>query len=293
MKKTLLLILLLNLSAFAKTNVAVAYPYLGKIVHAIGGDAVHVKVLASAKFDPHFIIPRPSLIPALAKADFLVVNGAGLEIGWLPPLIRSAHNPKIQVGSSTFIDVSRAIRLMNVPKSVSRGRGDIHPEGNPHFDTDPHNILPIARLITKRLSKIDSAHAQVYAQNLQKFTVSWKQYLKRFDDKMRTYKGKKVVQYHELYNYLLKRYGIHSLGNIEPLPGITPSSKHTLELINKMKREHVSTILQDPYHEKKTAKFIAAQTGAKVIVLPHDVGAVSHTASLQTFYNTIADRLCP
>jgi len=71
MKKTLLLILLLNLSAFAKTHVVVAYPYLGKIVQAIGGDAVHVKVLSSAKFDPHFVIPKPSLIPAIAKQIYL------------------------------------------------------------------------------------------------------------------------------------------------------------------------------------------------------------------------------
>ena len=110
---------------------------------------------------------------------------------------------------------------------------------------------------------------------------------------MKSCKGKKVIQYHELYNYLLKRYGIVSLANIEPLPGIAPSSKHTVALIQKMKKAHITTILQDPYHEKKTAKFIATKTGAKVIVLPHDVGAVSGTASLKDFYNTIAERLCP
>jgi len=292
-KTTLLLVLLLNISAFAKTHVVVAYPYLGKIVQAIGGDDVKVKVLASAKFDPHFVIPKPSLIPAIAKADLLVANGAGLEIGWLPPLIRSANNPKIQVGSPAFVDVSRVIRLMDVPKSISRAHGDIHPEGNPHFATDPQNILPIAKLITKKLSKIDSDHAQSYAKNLQKFTTTWRTYLKGFDAKMRSCKGLKVIQYHALYNYLLKRYGIKYVANIEPLPGISPSSKHTVALIQKMKKEHISTILQDPYHEKKIAKFIAAKTGAKVVVLPHDVSAVSGTASLKDFYNTIAKRLCP
>ena len=292
MQKILLLILLLNLSAFAKTHVVVAYPYLAKIVQAIGGDDVHVKVLASSKFDPHFVIPKPSLIPAIARADILIANGAGLETGWLPPLIRSANNPKIQVGSPAFVDVSRVIRMMDIPKSVSRSHGDIHPEGNPHFATDPHNILPIAKLISNKLSTLDAKHAQVYAQNLQTFTASWRTYLKQFDAKMRSCKGKKVIQYHELYNYILTRYGIEYVANIEPLPGISPSSKHTVGLIQTMKKEHITTILQDPYHEKKTAKFIAAKTDAKVIVLPHDVGAVSGTSSLQDFYNTIAKRLC-
>jgi len=105
-------------------------------------------------------------------------------------------------------------------------------------------------------------------------------------------KTKKVVQYHDLYNYFLKRYGIESIGNIEPLPGIAPSSKHTIELINRIKQNGVKKILQDVYHEKKTAKFIAAKTGAEVVVIPHDVGAVKGSETLEDFYNTIAERLC-
>ena len=293
MKKTLLLLLLLNLCAFAKTHVVVAYPYLGKIVQAIGGDVVHVKVLASAKFDPHFVIPKPSLIPAIAKADLLIVNGAGLETGWLPPLIRSANNPKVHVGTQGFVDVSHVIHMMDIPKSVSRSHGDIHPEGNPHFISDPHTVLPIASLITKKLVAVDPTHKTDYVANLASFKTQWMGYLGTFDANMKRCKGKQVIQYHELYNYLLARYGIDHVGNIEPLPGISPSSKHTVELIHKMKKSHITTILQDPYHEKKTAKFIAAKTGAKVVVLPHDVGAVSGTGSLKEFYNTIAKRLCP
>ncbi|MCB4744242.1 MAG: metal ABC transporter substrate-binding protein [Sulfurovum sp.] len=293
MKKIFVLLTIFSTLAFTKVHVVVTYPYLNKIVQAIGGDNVKVRTLASAKLDPHFIIPKPSLIPAIARADMLVVNGAGLEIGWLPPLLKSASNPNIRIGSNAFVDVSRAIALTNIPKSVSRAYGDIHPEGNPHFDTDPNNILPIAKLITKKLSQIDTSHANTYANNLQSFTHKWKLFLHTFNTKMKVCKGTKVVQYHALYNYLLKRYGIYSMANIEPLPGITPSSKHTLELIRKIKSSHIKIILQDPYHEKKTAKFIAAKTGAKVVVLPHDVGSISGTNTLENFYNTIAKRLCP
>ena len=278
---------------WAKVNVVTSYPYLGKIIHAVGGDNVKVKVLASAKFDPHFVIPKPSLIPAISRADMLVANGAGLEIGWLPPLLKSANNPKVRVGTKGFVDASHAIHLIDVPKSVSRSHGDIHPEGNPHFDTDPHNVLPIAHLIAKKLSSLDEEHATDYAQNFAHFKTQWKAYLQKFDTKMKSCKGQKVIQYHELYNYLLKRYGIHSLANIEPLPGISPSSKHTIKLIGLMKKNHITTILQDPYHEKKTAKFIAGKTDAKVLILPHDVGSISGTDTLEKFYNTIAKRLCP
>ena len=282
----------MSASLFAKLNVTVTYPYLGAIVQEIGGADVKVKVLASAKFDPHFIIPKPSLIPAIARADMLVVNGAGLEIGWLPPLLKSANNPKVRIGAKGFVDVSRAIALIDKPKAVSRAYGDVHPEGNPHFATDPHNVLPIARYITKKLSVLDVSQASQYAQNLARFTAHWKNYLKSVDSQMSHCRGKKVVQYHELYNYLLKRYGIKAVATIEPLPGIAPSSKHTIELIAKMKKLQIKTILQDPYHEKKTAKFIASKTGAKVVIIPQDVGAVSGTGTLEKFYNTIVQRLC-
>jgi len=292
MKKTALLLILLSAAAFAKFNVVASYPYLGKIIQAVGGDEVKVKVLASAKFDPHFVIPRPSLIPAIARADMLVVNGAGLEIGWLPPLLERANNPKVRIGSRGFVDASRAIRLIDKPKAVSRAYGDVHPEGNPHFDTDPHSMIPIARYIGKALMKLDPAHREIYRHNLTRFTAQWKEFLKGFDRQMHRCRGVKVVQYHELYNYLLRRYGLRPVATIEPLPGIAPSSKHTVALIRKMKKEHITLILQDPYHEKHTAKFIAGKTAAQVIILPHDVGAVSGTGSLKAFYQTIAKRLC-
>lgn len=292
LKNTLLLLTLLSTFGMAKVHVVTTYAYLGKIVQAIGGENVKVKVLASSKYDPHFILPKPSLLPAISHADLLIVNGAGLEIGWLPPLLRSANNPKVRIGSQGFVDVSRAIRLIDVPKSVSRSMGDIHPEGNPHFDNDPHNVLPIARLITKKLSAVDVANKNVYTKNLQSFVKTWTTFLRTFDAGMKQCTGKKVIQYHELYNYLLRRYGIKSLGNIEPLPGIAPSSKHILALIQQIKKEHIGMIIQDVYHEKKSAKFIAGKTGAKVVVLPHDVGSVSGTGTLESFYTTIAKRLC-
>jgi len=292
MKKYILLFTLLTAIASAQVRVVASYPYLGKIIQAVGGDKVKVKVLASPKFDPHFVIPKPSLIPAIARADMLVANGAGLEIGWLPPLLKRANNPKVRIGTKGFVDVSRAIHLIDVPKAISRAYGDVHPEGNPHFDTDPHSVLPIAKLIMHTLSQLDESHTQNYQKNYKKFAAKWQSFLRGFDVKMKSCKGMKVVQYHELYNYLLRRYGLKSVNTIEPLPGIAPSSKHTVALINEMKKKHITTILQDPYHEKKSAQFIADKTGAKVVILPHDVGAVSGTDTLESFYNTIEQRLC-
>lgn len=292
MKKTLLTTLLLTTAIFAKINVATTYNYLGEVTKAIGGDEVKVTVLANPKLDPHFITPKPSLIGKLRREDLLILNGGQLEIGWLPPLLKSANNPKIRVGAEGFLDVSGAVEMMDKPKSVSRAYGDIHPDGNPHFATDIHNIIPIAELISMKLSLVDAPHKSLYEANFKTFKTKIERLIEHLSTQYASCKGKKVVQYHELFNYALNAYGVESVGNIEPLPGISPSSKHTMALITLMKSQNIKTILQDVYHEKRTAKFIASKTGATVKLVPHDVGATDSANTLEAFYTEVAQKLC-
>jgi len=289
--KKIILFMVLTTALFAKLNVDTTYTTLGAIVKKIGADKVNVTVLGSSKYDPHFIVPKPSLLAKLRRADLLVINGGGLELGWLPPLIRNANNAKIQNGAKGFLDISHFIPMIDVPASVSRAFGDVHAQGNPHYSTDPHLVLTIAKAIEEKLVELDFDNVAYYEQNLADFTKEWNSFLVQYDAKMAQCSGKKVVQYHELFNYFLHEYHIKSYGNIEPLPGISPSSKHTIKLIYMMKKQHIKTILQDVYHEKKTAKFIAAKTGAKVVLIPHDMGAMGGQ-TLQDFYNNIAKQLC-
>jgi len=291
MKKIFILTVLLTISAFASLRVDATYSTMGAVAQKIGGDLVDVTVLGSSKYDPHFIVPKPSLIAKLRRADLLIMNGAGLELGWLPPLLKAAHNPAIRNGSKGLLDMSHYVPMINVPTSVSRAFGDVHAQGNPHFSTDPHVVPVMAQAIKEKLIELDPDNEAMYTKNYDTFISSWKIYLTDFDAKMLTCNTKKVVQYHQLFNYFLERYGIKIYGTIEPLPGIAPSSKHTVQLINTMKQNGVKTILQDVYHEKKTAKFIAEKTEAKVAIIPHDLGA-DGSQTLQEFYNKIASRIC-
>ena len=292
MKKTLLTTLLLTSSIFSTVNVATSYNYLGEVTKVIGGDLVKVDVLANPKLDPHFITPKPSLIGKLRREDLLIINGAGLEIGWLPPLLKSANNSKINPEGSGFLDVSAAIALIDKQATVSRAYGDVHPDGNPHYVLDIHNITLVAQLIGMKLSQLDPNNSATYDKNYETFKVSMEQLQSQLDPIVKGCQGKKVIQYHELFNYALNAFGVEKSGNIEPLPGISPSSKHTLELINTIKSQGIKTILQDVYHEKRTANFIADKTGATVKVVPHDVGATDSANSLETFYREVATAIC-
>src|SRR5262249_16335637 len=101
MKKTLLIpftFLLVTLTAQAKLNVVATLPDFGSLAREVGGDKVEVTVLAKPTEDPHFVDARPSFVVALRSADVLIDGGAELEIGWLPPLLQNARNPKIDAG---------------------------------------------------------------------------------------------------------------------------------------------------------------------------------------------------
>src|SRR5439155_25006750 len=120
------LLLLLPLSAQAKLNVVATLPDFGSLAREIGGDKIDIVVLAKATEDPHFVDARPSFVVSLRNADVLIDGGAELEIGWLPPLLQNARNPKIEVGKPGRVQASQGIRLMNVPTNVTRAAGDVH-----------------------------------------------------------------------------------------------------------------------------------------------------------------------
>src|SRR5262245_28005653 len=101
MKRTLLMlpaILTCCLSAQAKLNVVATLPDLGSLAREIGDDKVNVNVLAKPTEDSHFVDARPSFVVSVRNADVLIDGGAELELGWLPPLLQNARNPKIDVG---------------------------------------------------------------------------------------------------------------------------------------------------------------------------------------------------
>jgi zinc/manganese transport system substrate-binding protein len=196
MKKLLTILTLLPLTLLAHLDIAVSYPYIGALTKTIGGEHITTTVLAKGNWDPHFIIPRPSLIAKVRNADALIMNGGQLEIGWLPPLLNRAGNPKTSPSSPTFLNLSHHVELINKPTTVDRKDGDIHPDGNPHFHLDPQNILILANVIKEFLISIDKEDKEVYEKNYAEFFAMWSEKIVVWKQKMSDKNGLKVIQFH-------------------------------------------------------------------------------------------------
>ena len=280
-----LFLLVTPLALFANLNIAVSYPYIGALTKSIGGENINAIVLAKGNWDPHFIVPRPSLIAKVRGADGIIINGGQLEIGWLPPLLDRAANNNVKVNGKGFLNLFEHIEPIDKPQFVDRSCGDIHPDGNPHFQLDPNNILRLAEVIKIYLIYLDPDNKNSYQQNYENFLTIGNKKLQEWNAKMQDKKGIKVVQFHDNMAYFNKAYGLENIGTIEPLPGIPPSAKHTLSLIKLIKSEKPSYILHDVYHSTKTAKFIVSKTGIKLILMPHDVEAMDDIHDLISLFD--------
>ncbi|HEU5181685.1 MAG TPA: metal ABC transporter substrate-binding protein [Candidatus Polarisedimenticolia bacterium] len=155
--------------AASKLKVVASLPNLGSIARAIGGDRIDLTVIGTGTQDAHFVDPKPSFMVKMRNADLLLINGLDLEIGWIPPLTQGARNAKILQGAAGFIDCSTGIRVVEVPPSLSRAEGDVHPYGNPHYLTDPINAEVVAGTIADAFKKADPAGAEAYESGRKAF----------------------------------------------------------------------------------------------------------------------------
>jgi zinc/manganese transport system substrate-binding protein len=278
-------------SAHANLNVVATLPDFGSLAREIGGDKVAVTVLAKPTEDPHFVDARPSFVVSLRNADVLIDGGAELELGWLPPLLQNARNPKIEIGKPGRVQASQGIRLMNVPANVTRAAGDVHALGNPHFMTDPIIAKAVAQHIAQSYSAVDPANAALYEANYKKFEATINAKLQEWGAAMLPFKGQKVVAYHDSWPYFAHRFGVVIDIFLEPKPGIPPSPSHLTEVIAQMKAQKVKAIIVEPFHDRRIAEKVASATGAKVVEFCQFPGGLPGTDTYVKLIDTLVSRL--
>jgi ABC-type Zn uptake system ZnuABC Zn-binding protein ZnuA len=263
----------------ARLSVVATTPDLAALAKAIGGDAVDVKALAKPTEDAHFVDAKPSHIVTLNRADVLIEGGAELELGWLPPLLESSRNSRIAAGAPGRIVASRGIKMLEIPQTFDRSKGDVHALGNPHFLVDPLNAKIVAADIADHLAQVDPKSAEVFKANLQTFNQALDAKLAEWQKQLAPYRGAKIVTYHKDFVYLADRFGLEIVETLEPKPGIAPSPAHLAKVIATMRAAKARVIVVQPYQNRRTAETVARQTNAVVLDISQQPGAIKGTDS--------------
>jgi zinc/manganese transport system substrate-binding protein len=267
-----------------KLNVVTTTPDLAALAREIGGDAVDVKALAKPTEDPHFVDAKPSHLVTLNRADVLIEGGAELELGWLPPLLDNARNDKIAPGAPGRIVASQGISMLEVPATFDRSKGDVHSLGNPHFLVDPVDVKLVAANIADHFTQVAPASAELFKANLKRFDDRIDRELVEWQKLLAPYRGAKIVTYHKDFVYFAARFGLEIVGELEPKPGIAPSPAHLAKVISAMQSTKARVVLVQPYQNRKTAETVARQTGAAVLDMPQQPGAIPN---LTTYFDVM------
>jgi zinc/manganese transport system substrate-binding protein len=269
---SLLLVAGAALPADAALKVLATTPDWGALVTELGGERVNVYVATTAMQDVHRVEAKPSLVARARTADLVVATGAELEIGWLPVLIQESGNSRIQPGAAGSFEAASFVQKLEVPTRLDRSMGDIHPQGNPHVQLDPHNIAAIAHGLSAKLAALEPAQAAFYAARASDFEARWSAAIKRWEAQAAPLKGAQVVIMHRDQAYLCHWLGLTEVASIEPKPGVPPTAAYLGQLVGKLTSSPPKMILLNAYNDPKAANWLSERVHAPAVVLPFSVG---------------------
>ena len=277
--------------ALAALNIVACEPEWGALAKEIGGEQARIYVATTALQDPHRIEARPSLIARARSADLMVCTGAELEIGWVPLLRSQSGNAKIQAGQPGYFEAASVVPLLEKPAQVDRAMGDVHAAGNPHVHLDPRNIERVAAALGERLAMLDQPNAGFYSERTKAFLDRWRTATTRWESKAAPLKGMPLVVYHKNMTYMIRWLGMREVANLEPKPGLPPSTGHLTELLARLQREPAKAIVRSAYNDPRPGEWLAERAKIPSIAIAFTVGGTPQAKDLFSLYDDTLERL--
>jgi zinc/manganese transport system substrate-binding protein len=273
-------------SAAAQMNIFACEPEYAALAKELAPSA-RIYSATTAKQDPHLVQARPSLIAKMRQADLVVCAGADLEVGWLPMLQMKAANSRVRNTDKGLFFAAEHIDTLDKVDNVDRSMGDVHADGNPHVHFSPERMLNIAQALTDKLVQLDESKNDSYQQNLQNFSQRWQTATATWQERALGLKGQKVIAYHSSFRYFFDFAGIEQVADLEPKPGLPPTSGHLASLLKRTKQGDVSAIIIASYQDGRGAKWLAEKSSLPVITLPLTVGGNDQSQDLFGLYDNV------
>lgn len=277
--------------ALAALNVLACEPEWGALATELGGDKASVYVATNALQDPHHIEARPSLIARARSADLVVCSGAELEVGWLPLLQTQSGNPRIQLGKPGYFEAANYVVKLEVPRLVDRSQGDVHPGGNPHIHLSPYNIEKVATALAERMAQLDGKEAAYYQSRAKDFLARWRQAIVKWEKEGAPLKGMAIVVHHKNFSYLNDWLGLREIGELEPKPGLPPTTSHLSELLSQLAKDPAKVVVRSAYEDPQASEWLSTRAKIPAVMLPFTVGGSDKAKDLFSLYDDTLARL--
>jgi zinc transport system substrate-binding protein len=224
-------------SAGGKRTVVAGFYPLAWAAERIGDGAVVVRNLTPAGSEPHDIELTPREVAEVQQADVVLYVSHGFQ-----PAVEKA----VADAGGKRVDVLEGLPL----RTGEGGKVD------PHVWLDPVLFAGVARRIGKAIGR----PAEPVAKQLHALDAEYRRGLARCA-------RRDFVTSHAAFGYLAARYRLRQIAITGVDPAAEPSPQRLAELVQLVRRLHVTTIFFERLVSPKLAATLARETGAKTAVL--------------------------
>lgn len=244
---------------------------LGLIVEELARGRAEVVVLLPPGASPHAFDPTPQQAKAAADATAVLYISGSLD-GW------AAGLGGVPVVAILDLAVPRELLTAGEPCAhceCAGGAGTGHHDHShnhhnnydPHFWTDPALVLACLPALAECLAGYDPAGCGTYRSNAERFAGELHELQMELAARLAPARGKAVLQMHNSFNYLFRRYGIHSVGAVEEWAGGEPSPRQLAGLKEKVVAEGVRVLFHEPGLPLELAASLIDECGLRAVEL--------------------------
>lgn len=263
---------------------------LADVTRELVGDAAHVTSLLQPGASAHAFDPGPTALAALANADLLVSNGAGLE-GWLDSTVEASGFDGTTVDTSAELDLIDAQDDPNAEHDHDGNADDAahegetpeehaahedeaaadadhegHDELDPHVWTDPANVIVQAEAIRDAVTAADpdadiAASAEAYLARLAELDEWMRGSIEQVpvDERL-------IVTTHDTFGYLERAFDVQVVGTVLPSldDSAGASAAHIDELVAEIRATGTRVVFSENAIDPQLAATIAREAGVEL-----------------------------
>lgn len=180
----------------------------------------------------------------LSQADVFLVNGGGIE-SFLTEVAETY--PELQI-----VTVTEELELL---------------EDNAHGWMDTGLYADMVKKMAEGLSKADRDHADSYQKNAENYCSKIDSLTKQIDGLKEELKGKKIMIFHEAYEYVAEQYGMEVSYCLDLDEERQVSAGEVADVMKEIQEKGVQVILAEELYGKDMGDTVEQESDARVYFL--------------------------
>lgn len=228
----------------------------------------------------------------LSTADIFVINGGGMET-FLEKVIDNYQNLQVINASDGVLEAHEEMESDHESYDHESYDHESH-EGHDHGE-NAHVWVSISLYIKEvenirdALMQLDSKNAEKYQQNAESYVQELKALKARMHEALDGIENKKIVTFHEAFEYFAEEFDLEIVSVIEREPGTYPSAGEVANIIDLINQNEVRAIFVEPQYARSAADTIARETGVPVYTLdPVVTGELRKEAYIEIMERNLA-----